>query len=162
MSMVPPCSSGQLAFLQPLLGSRKTWSHCHLENCHRFFLPTPSRVFAEWLPHISGTGVFFTKLAVLLDFMMEAKYTSLFLEPPKPIWGFCCHSMLGWAWGNQNTGSLLRDLITSVANFIALLSILKSFFSLTFKHMSSIIIPFSQFCCFNMDFKLWELHVPTF
>lgn len=52
--------------------------------------------------------------------------------------------------------------LTSVANFIALLSILKSFFSPTFKHRSPIIMSFSQFCCFNMGFMLWELHTPTF
>lgn len=40
------------------------------------------------------------------------------------------------------------------ANFFALIFHLKSFFSLTFKHRSSFILPSLPFCCFDQDFML--------
>ena len=143
MPLVPSYPSGQLAFLQPLLRSRKTWRTV-----------TSSSFYALlnfcWIIAICLGTFFFYDTCCVSGLYPGSKATSLFLESPKPMWDFIVIS-----WGTEPRGARVpapSQRLTSVGNFIAPLYIFRFFFRLTFKHKSPIIMSFP-----NSIVAIWGL-----
>lgn len=95
MLMVPPCSSGQLAFLQPLLGSRKAWRTVtgsffphlveFLQNCCHIFLVQRFSFWNLW-----------SSLMAFLYFVQEARYRSIFVLRISQAYMRCLLSFHQW------------------------------------------------------------------
>lgn len=143
------------AFLQPLLGLRMTWR----------------TVTDSFFPHL----VEFL-LSCWHEFLVQGfslcNLLSFWTLPRKRSINLCSYNLQNLSEisivipcrtepGRASVGFLLRDS-HQWTNFIALISILNNFFSLTFKHGSFNIMPSFLFCCSDMDFMLWELHALTF
>lgn len=145
-----PCLGTFLSFRPTGLLATTSVVKEDLENFTGSFFPHLVE-FVKWLPHISGIGLFFLFPQTLLKKQSTALCSQNLLNLAEV--SIVTAELAEGEWGEPQC-RVPSQRLTSVPNFIVLLSILKSFFSLTFKHGSSITVPSSQFCCFDMDFRL--------